>query len=421
MKQIKSNHRSHLSQSLYAVKKFLYASLGTIGVLAFAGQMFFASGVQAYTQMASRSVVINSDVISASTLYTITFTPNTSTAIGTIIIDFCNTDPIPGDTCTAPTGFNLSIGTPTYPTGGGLTPANWTHVTAVGATNSTAGFYTNAAAQTPNGTAVTMALGGVTNPSVVGSFYARILTYNANSTTETGAYTSTSIGAPVDAGGAALYITSSVVVTAKVQEQLTFCLFTGASCGVGNTIALGLLTNGSYILDATHTYGDDNTQFSLSTNALHSVNVQAFGNILTSGTNYIEYNGVSGMGTLATTAYTNSANTSNQFGFLVGTHAAGTTMTITAPYNNGVGAGGLNFGSSPPSFTGGTATNGQLTTGSLTFGFNIANLSSATGDQLLTMPAGGANGQILFIAVITPTTIPGVYTSNMMFVATGTF
>ena len=312
MKKTKTYQRSFISQSLHTIRKVAFASLGTAGILAFAGQMFFASGVQAYTQMSSRAILMNTNLAGATAQYTLTFTPYGATSIGTIIVDFCQEDPIPGDTCTGPSSMSLSVGSVTAPSGTGI--SGWTGKTLIG--THAIGFYNPSTAQSPSGV-ITTVWGGNTNPNVTGTFYARILTYAAVSTGETGVYTSTAIGTPIDAGGAALAITVGITITAKVQEQLTFCVWTGATCGTGNTVNIGAASNGDWILSSGNIYGDANTQFSITTNALHAVNVQAFGNVLTSGTNYIEASGTSGMGAAAQ-GYAATAGTP-QYGFCIGT------------------------------------------------------------------------------------------------------
>ena len=97
--------------------------------------------------------------------YTITFQPNTAAAIGTIIVDFCVEDPIPGDTCTNPSGLNLTL-SGLGPTGGGL--SGWTGIHMIGSHNSTIGWDTTGLAQTPSGATVSMSITGVTNPTATG-------------------------------------------------------------------------------------------------------------------------------------------------------------------------------------------------------------------------------------------------------------
>jgi len=422
MTQSNTSKKSFFSCGVRKVGNCLFAAIGTAGMMVFAAQMLIASGAQAYTQMQSRAIVMTSDqsgtlVIGQGVTYTITFQPNTAAAIGTIIVDFCVEDPIPGDTCTNPSGLNLTL-SGLGPTGGGL--SGWTGIHMIGSHNSTIGWDTTGSAQTPSGATVSMSITGVTNPTATGTFYGRILTYAATGVGETGAYTSTAIGTPIDAGGTALAITVGITITAKVQEQLTFCVWTGASCGTGNTINLGAASNGDWILSSGNIYGDDNTQFKITTNALHNVNVQAFGNVLTSGTNYIEASGVSGMTSSAT--YYQAVAGTPQYGFCVGTPSGQTNTTVNPIYDGNTST--TNGCTTTPSFsgTGSTAYNGILGTAE-DFGFDISNLNPAgSGESIFTMVAGSnLGGRITFIADISTTTTPGVYTSTMMFVATGTF
>jgi hypothetical protein len=61
-----------------------------------------------------------------------------------------------------------------------------------------------------------------TNPSAVGTYYARILTYNSVAGAQ--AYTSATPGTHLDDGGVALSTARQLTINARVQEQLEFCV-----------------------------------------------------------------------------------------------------------------------------------------------------------------------------------------------------
>jgi hypothetical protein len=71
-------------------------------------------------------------------------------------------------------------------------------------------------------TPITFNITGVTNPSGLGTFYARILTYDA--TAGTTGYTDATPGTHLDDGGVALSTAKQLTVNARVQEQLEFCV-----------------------------------------------------------------------------------------------------------------------------------------------------------------------------------------------------
>lgn len=170
------------------------------------------------------------------------------------IVDFCAEDPIIADTCTAPTGLDLTAATPIS----GNT-AGWT-ITSTGsqvkATN---------AIGLPGNTQITLELGGITNPSTAGTFFARIYTY---ADTTWGGYVSpTNIGTNVDYGGVAMSTTNAISVTAAVMEHLTFCISgapIGADCSglspANLTIGHGfpLIVDGSQV-DSTNAYMQTST------------------------------------------------------------------------------------------------------------------------------------------------------------------
>jgi hypothetical protein len=146
----------------------------------------------------SRSITMETSAAAATDVtYNLQFTTDQSGAssnIGGLVLDFCDSSPIIGDTCTAPSGLdvnkaNLALGTQAGVTG-----------FTVDRTNSTANklVLTRTAGSVSSGVAVTIPLGtssandGITNPTLGNhTFYGRLLTF----TTGAGAvaYTSNSV------------------------------------------------------------------------------------------------------------------------------------------------------------------------------------------------------------------------------------
>jgi hypothetical protein len=173
-------------------------------------------------QVTIRSIKM-SDSIASDTGVKYSASFNISNAYGgnmkSYIIDFCQESPLPGDICTAPAGLDFSSAVAS----GGDT-STWTIATTA----------SQIKASDPTGIAggsnVTLELSGVTNSSVVGTFYARIYTFNNDTF---GTYSGpTAPGNYVDFGGDALSTSNTLALNAYVQEEITFCV-SGALMGNG--------------------------------------------------------------------------------------------------------------------------------------------------------------------------------------------
>ena len=193
---------------------------------------------------------------------------------------------------------------------------------------------------------------------------------------------------------------AQVVVTAKVQEQINFCVYTGANCAAGGTsITLG----DSYgVLSDAGPFVDKNTHYDISTNASSGAIIRIKGNTLTSGSNSI-----TAIGGTATGSTSGSA----QFG-LCNYESTGSTLTPQSPYSDS--------GCSSTTQSAGTNTTGG--DGGAKFAFNTTNTLSTYGDEIATDAAGTtATGVIAFIANIPVTQTAGIYTTTLTFIATGTY
>ncbi|HUC95690.1 MAG TPA: hypothetical protein VMR76_01895, partial [Candidatus Saccharimonadia bacterium] len=282
---------------------------------------------------------------------------------------------------------------------------------------------------------------GNTNPNVVGALYARILTFNLNTAATTyagGAFTGTSYStaAPniVDAGGTAEYITSALVITAKVQEFLEFCVYENSGTGAapcalsGSAVTLG---NTQGVLSISSAYVDSSTRFDIETNASGYAAVTYTGAPLKLGAtaNYIESSANSGTGSVAATAYTSSVGT-DQFGLCVSIPASSTyiatgfsstdTNLLDSNLTYAGGAATLNSWTGDNCPTAWATSNSSSTGGS--YGFNIANAGSTFGDLLVTQKPGvGSTGLINIIGNVSATQIAGIYSSTLNFVANSTY
>ncbi|HEX5448290.1 MAG TPA: hypothetical protein VFW90_03785, partial [Candidatus Saccharimonadales bacterium] len=190
-------------------------------------------------QLSNRSVSIGSSKAGATdVVYTVSFdVGQDTTPLKGIVVQFCDSSsgPLIGNPCTGPTGFTLTPASLSVPaasqTIGGVAVTNayavdTTHSNAntLILTNSTGNAAT--AGQTVSFVLGTGAGDGVANPSTVGTFYARLLTYSDDSAASGYATNGQTPGAYLDDGGIALSTANQLTTTARVQEHLTFCVGT---------------------------------------------------------------------------------------------------------------------------------------------------------------------------------------------------
>jgi hypothetical protein len=380
-------------------------------------------------QITTRSILMSTSNPAAtanSVTYQVRFTAASSYTVKAIVIDFCANDPIIGDaTCTAPTGFDVGSATPTIITCSSACGTNdatlsptvlgsgWT---AAGTNLITGSQYRTITLTNSTGVAVTSSsviafdMTNVTNPTTTGTFYARVLTY----TTTTTGYAPGSEGSYSDYGGIALSTAALITITSKVQEQLTFCVYT-SSCGTAANILLGDTND---ILSTSAVAVNKAVNYSLSTNAAHGATVYLKGNTLTSGGNTIPAagTGVSNAGFIYNTSGTDffglcSYNTSVAFG---------SAPTVTN-YYAGTGNSGTCSGTTQD-------TGGTLNLTSLggppyaTFGFNATNTATTYGDQLSSIAAPGTSVNIVVLAAgVNATQADGIYLTTLQLIAIGTY
>jgi hypothetical protein len=366
------------------ISRFLVAGAAVVSSLAVA-LVPLANQAYAAGQVTTRSIQMSSSHISDTASYVVTFTPQT-TGAQSLVMNFCQESPIPGATCTTPTGF--SAASAGFTAGTGFT--NW-----VTGTMGAGQFEINKGGTGSNlaTSAVSFTITNVTNPSSTGAFYARIYTYN--NTSYNGYTNSLLIGTPMDTGGFALSIVNYINVQATVQETLTFCVSKaapGSACS-GTTSANLIIGNGGTpnVLDAAAVYSD--TAYTQVTS-----------------------NASTGVVVAMKTAY--SCNGLSKDG--------GSTCPITGigSFAN-LGAGSGKFGLSVADGTGGTGsvshdTDYGTTAGSYGMG---AGVTSTYGDPIESSsgPTTNVNSQLTFAASAAASTTAGVYQTNEMLIATGTF
>lgn len=344
----------------------------------------------AYGELTSRSIQMSDSSVSATGVsYLVQFT--TASSIQSVAIDFCLESPLYEDTCSNVPG--LSVASAGFAAGTGT--AGWTmsigtdHVDVHGAA--------------ATGT-VSFTVTNVTNPSgSAGPFYARIYDYTANPDD----YTSpTAPGTVADFGGIALTTVANIAITARVQEELTFCV-AGATitqnCANASVNPPNLtIGHGSPTLILDSTAVDTATAYmQTSTNAQSGVailmkNSNACGGLSNDGGATCN---IPPANTPFTSADTGQSTGNADYGMDVAVNTDGIgTMSPTTPYDTA--------GSYAMAYTGaGTGVDS-------TYGSQIAKSTGVVSnvDNTLTFAATAAN-----------TTAAGIYTANMDLIATGTF
>jgi hypothetical protein len=347
----------------------------------------------------------------AATYHKYTFTPST-TAIGGILFQYCDS-PFVGTTCTAPTG--LATNAVNAMTGATGFAGTWAVDTSVNAT--TGWFATNGAcasatgrtncilltnstptAQAASAHFVQFGTSGawITNPTAVGpnsgTYYVRIVTFSTNT-----------FGTAVDNGTVAFDVNNDIDITAKVQEQLKFSLSSTANAATASCVALpagsSLTLGNSGVLDANTAY-DTHSYFRVSTNSANGTVVQYTAPSL----HTVAADTINVPVGLATTAGASTVGTEQ---FALGFDSADTQ------------------GGNVPTFTNLTRTtlystaNGTITnSGTATFGFDATSVSSPKTLASSTGIVGCDTGSIRYIANISPTTKPGIYRTNVGYIAT---
>ncbi len=372
----------------------------------------------AVSQVTSRNIKMSSATLSATnTTYAVAFnTISTgSPSIQAIIVDFCDTSPLVGDTtCAAPGGF--SVTTPTVSGQSTTAGCNISTFTVTTGTAADANTLELSAASAINVTttpcAVSFNITTVTNPNSANHpFYARIYTYDTKAHADS--YVPGGSTGIVDDGGVALSTAALISVTATVQEQMTFCVTISVITGTcGGALAAPSITIGHgspVVLTSSQVdIADNSVKTQITTNAgAWAVRMKAGNTCSGTGNN----------GGLSSTGGTNCSIAGNSttgatiaagagtWGLCI---AKGSNTTLVARYNDTI--------NNCPTTWNATSTYGMD-------GNNSTGTSSTFGDQVMSGAAAVSNelNTFEFVATAANTTPPGVYTGTESLIATGTF
>lgn len=358
-------------------------------------------------QLSERSVELSSSSKGADDVtYVIKFTP--SAAAKAVVLNFCSNSPLIGDDCDVPVGFDaLTV------TASGFAVTSTTAAAGEDPAEKNAVVLTGAI----SASATTITVAGVTNPSVAGPLYLRIVTYDgADATAATAnatAYVPTSepgTGA-VDQGSAAISITDSISVSAAVMESMTFCVSAVApteNCGdtEAPTIKLGQGEGELQALDST-AVSEGKVYSQISTNAVTGAVV----NLKSSAT---------GCGGLVRVGAPESCDIGPALdvGISAGDALFGVKVAAAADPNGGANSNGT-FGA----YNAGAYYNDSVF--KLNFvALNASGVTSPYGDNFLDTggaPANNKNVEITFGASAANDTPAGLYSTNLSLIATGKF
>ena len=350
-------------------------------------------------QVTGRSVELSSSSKSATAVtYSVSFTTGASSdTAGAFVVEFCSNTPLIGQACTAPT--DMTAASAATPTSGAsistTTPATANKVVVVDAGMTSAKD-------------ISVELTGITNPSVAGSIYARVVTYDTDA--HAANYATTSLGAgAIDQGAAAIAITDTVGVSGAVLESMTFCVAGGAispNCDLTSntapTLQLGKNTGGVIALDPDAVYtGTVYTQ--ISTNA-------SSGAIVNLKSDTTDCGGLHRAGTISTVCDIPAAG-------------IGASTVVAATPGFGVMTGTADVTGSSGDYK--ASTNYNNTNYHMNFAAgNATGVTSTYGDPILNTNSGPANNlnmPLIFGATVSNNTPAGLYSANLSLVATGKF
>lgn len=397
----------NLKRTLYAVAAFTFVLAGIFQALPADHAYAFPTG----GQLVNREITITSSVQGATATYRVAFLPASDYTVEGIIVEFCDQSesPIVGDsTCAGPTGFD--IGTPTVDTSPGETALGYDDLDAVNTWTASAltthtlkiESATGPALNDTNANRYAFTISGVTNPTDLGTFYARIITYTSDSG-DIDSYAPGTEGSTdaEDYGGIALSTALAINIQARVRESLTFCVSdTNPDPNCANTTTPNLLmNNGSEdIVDATGVSTAD-AFIQASTNAQSGVTVRMKNEgtctgLLRVGAAGCEIHAIGETVGTTTDDLLAAVSPDGLFGMYV--TDGGGSLAAVAPYNS----------------SGDYAMDGTATGVSSTYG-DIITASSTQLDSV--------ENTLNFGARASNTTPAGLYNATLIITATGTF
>lgn len=361
----------------------------------------FLPALASAAQITERSIALSSSSVDAKNVtYQVNFTPEEDA--GAFVVDFCKESPIIGQACTGPDDFDATAAASTT---SGFTGVAALDENTIRVTGSMTG------GDTP--TDVSVDITGITNPSVKGTIYARIVTFT--DATGANAYTSTIPGTHIDDGGIAIAITDTIGVSGAVLESLSFCVanevITGEGC-VGSygspILALGETIGSTRALNPDGSLSSDSLYGQLSTNAVGGAVISLksdatdCGGLMRAGSTDCNIKPAA----TGTTPAAMELGNDGLFGMLV---AAGTDPS-SGDNSNGTVQPGTGYGDTNYYMEYVSGNTGGVTS---TYGSQIVNTAGA--------PVNNKGLHFTFGASARNSTPAGMYAADMSMIATGTF
>lgn len=347
-------------------------------------------------QLQQRSVELSSASVSAEGVtYRVGFTARNDA--GAFVIDFCRNTPLIGQACEAPNGLSVSN-----------VASNTAGFTASSAGSSgTTIIVTGAISE---GAEIKVALAGITNPSVEGQLYARIITYEMAAQAQ--AYTAEDIGSGVvDSGSVAVAITPTIGVMGQVAETVTFCVSAteiGAQCANATppNVRLGekISANSDEVALVPNVINESALYTQVTTNALYGVVVRLKSSATDCGGLIRAESGTCDIKPAVTTGLSAKANTA-LFGVKVASLA-----------DTGEANGAFQAAAGSPYRDDQFKINYQA--------YNQGGVTGPFGDPFLDTngaPASGKNLKLTFGATIGTDTPAGTYSTSLTMIAVGKF
>lgn len=243
--------------------------LAAITLFVLSSGVTFVRPIKTYAlpAMDNRFDRMSSSIASANATHVIGFSiTETSTVLGSIEIEFCTNDALPGTPCTPPPGLSL--------TGANLSNQTGNVGFSIHPSSNANRIVLSRFPILPVGAASTYEFSDVTNPDTAGSHFIRLRTYSSNDAT----------GGAIEEGGIAFSINTAVSVAAEVPPYLRFCASTtivNYDCSTATSFYINL---GEF---STSTPTVSSSEFVLATNAGSGLTVTISGTTLTSGNNMI--------------------------------------------------------------------------------------------------------------------------------------
>ena len=305
-----------------------------------------------------------------------TFTIPTTGNVGSVKFEYCTA--AVQVACVAPTGMSAS----------GVTFGGESGVTGFSihgaSTTANSVVITRTAVSVTGGTAATITLNNIQNPSTVGTFFVRISTYVAIDAT----------GSAVDTGSVAASTANAIPLQGFMPESLIFCTGTtvNADC---STVTTGTINFTTLFSPSATSYAT--SQMAASTNAGGGYNITVNGNTLRSGTT----NNIPAIASMKAP----STNTS-EFGMNLMQNSGVASSANIAAASNGTSLTGQPLA--------GYSTTGQY---KFTSGDSVAN--SASGGS--PAPTNGQVYTVTYMVDVSGIQPAGTYTTTLTYICTATF